>query len=87
MGRGENIAWGSGSRSTPRSIVRAWMASDGHWANILSAAFRDIGIGVSPGAPVVGGRPRRDLRDGLRRARLGDRRARFRSRGAGNMRA
>lgn len=51
---GENIAWGSGSRSTPRSIMRAWMGSDGHRANILSAAFRDIGIGVSPGAPVVG---------------------------------
>jgi uncharacterized protein YkwD len=55
---GENIAWGSGSRSTPRSIVRAWMASEGHRANILSAAFRDIGIGVTPGAPMVGvGRP------------------------------
>ena len=67
MGRGENLAWGSGSRSTPSSIVRAWMASDGHRANILSAAFRDIDHG-SPGAPVVGGWPCRDLRDGLRRA-------------------
>ena len=27
---GENLAWGSGERSTPRSIVRAWMNSPGH---------------------------------------------------------
>ena len=26
---GENLAWGSGERSTPRSIVRAWMNSAG----------------------------------------------------------
>src|SRR6202011_5092993 len=27
---GENIAYGTGSRSTPRSIVAAWMNSPGH---------------------------------------------------------
>jgi uncharacterized protein YkwD len=51
---GENIAWGSGSRSTPRSIAQAWMQSPGHRANILSAEFRDIGIGVAAGAPLTG---------------------------------
>lgn len=52
---GENIAWGSGSQATPRSIGRAWMDSPGHRANILSPAFREIGIGVAAGAPVSGG--------------------------------
>jgi len=51
---GENIAWGSGSRSTPRAIARAWIQSPGHRANILSADFHDIGIGVETGAPVNG---------------------------------
>jgi uncharacterized protein YkwD len=31
----ENIAWGTGPRSTPRSIVADWMASPEHRANIL----------------------------------------------------
>jgi uncharacterized protein YkwD len=49
---GENIAWGTGELSTPRSIVRAWMRSTGHRANILNGRFREIGIGISFGAPV-----------------------------------
>jgi uncharacterized protein YkwD len=49
---GENIAYGSGSRSTPRSIGRAWMNSPGHRANILSESFRQIGIGIASGTPV-----------------------------------
>jgi uncharacterized protein YkwD len=49
---GENIAWGTGSFATPRSIVRSWMHSPGHRANILNGGFRDIGIGIAPGAPV-----------------------------------
>jgi uncharacterized protein YkwD len=49
---GENIAWGTGPLATPRAIVRAWMHSPGHRANILNAGFRDIGIGIANGAPV-----------------------------------
>jgi uncharacterized protein YkwD len=49
---GENIAWGSGTLATPRSIVRAWMHSPEHRANILNGGFRDIGIGIATGAPV-----------------------------------
>ena len=49
---GENIAWGTGSLATPRSIVRAWMNSPGHKANILNRSFRQIGIGISFSAPV-----------------------------------
>ena len=49
---GENIAYGSGDRSTPRSIGRAWMNSSGHRANILSRRFRSIGVGIASGTPV-----------------------------------
>ena len=48
---GENIAWGSGSLSQPAAIVRAWMHSPPHRANILSRRFRDIGVGIVARAP------------------------------------
>jgi uncharacterized protein YkwD len=50
---GENIAWGAGRRSTPRRIARSWMDSSGHRANILTAGYRDLGVGVVAGAPVA----------------------------------
>ena len=40
---GENVAVGYG---TPRAVMRAWMHSPGHRANILSRRFRHIGVGV-----------------------------------------
>jgi uncharacterized protein YkwD len=49
---GENLAWGSGSQATPRSIVAAWMHSAGHRHNLLDPRFRVIGIGIAAGAPV-----------------------------------
>ncbi len=52
---GENIGWGSGSLAQPIAMVRAWMHSPPHRANILNRHFRDIGIGIAPGAPVGGG--------------------------------
>jgi len=51
---GENIGWGSGWLGRPIAMVRAWMHSPPHRANILSRHFRDIGIGIAPGAPVGG---------------------------------
>jgi uncharacterized protein YkwD len=51
---GENIAWGSWGYATPASIVQGWMHSPPHRANILNRSFREIGIGVSRGAPVGG---------------------------------
>ena len=51
---GENIAWGQGALAKPSAIVAAWMASPGHRANILRGAFREIGIGIAPGAPMAG---------------------------------
>lgn len=49
---GENIAWGSGTLSTPAQIVRVWMHSPGHRANILNRRFRSTGMGVVAGVPV-----------------------------------
>jgi uncharacterized protein YkwD len=48
---GENIAYGSGRRSSPRAIGTAWMNSPGHRGNILSGSFRSIGIGIARGTP------------------------------------
>lgn len=39
---GENIAMGY---STPAAVVEAWMNSEGHRANILSASYTQIGVG------------------------------------------
>src|SRR3954451_16215071 len=51
---GENLAWGDHSKSTPREIVKAWMASPGHRHNILTRGFREIGVAIVVGAPVDG---------------------------------
>ncbi|PKG23415.1 CAP domain-containing protein, partial [Niallia nealsonii] len=39
---GENIAKG---QTTPEEVVKAWMNSEGHRANILSSKFTHIGVG------------------------------------------
>ena len=39
---GENIAYG---QRTPQAMVNAWMNSSGHRANILNAAYTQIGVG------------------------------------------
>ena len=51
---GENLAWGQGSLATPRAIVTAWLQSSGHRANILSADYAEIGIGIAAGTPTAG---------------------------------
>lgn len=48
-GAGENIAWGSGSLGSVRSIMSAWLHSDGHRYNILRSRYRDKGIGLVKG--------------------------------------
>ena len=52
---GENLAWGTRRYSRPSVIMRMWMNSPGHRANILNASFKEIGIGVAYAAPVAGG--------------------------------
>lgn len=51
----ENIAWGSGSTGSPRSIVDAWMNSPPHRANILNRGFEHAGVAVDGGSPEGGG--------------------------------
>lgn len=46
---GENIAWGTGSYGTVRSIFTAWLQSPEHHANILGP-YREIGIAVRDGS-------------------------------------
>jgi uncharacterized protein YkwD len=42
---GENIAWNTG-RATAVDVVRQWMGSPSHRANILSSAWRELGLGA-----------------------------------------
>lgn len=56
---GENLAWGTLSLATPVAIVKAWIASPKHLANILESQYRETGIGVVPAVPasLSGGQP------------------------------
>ncbi len=49
-GAGENIGWGAGGKGSPRKIVKAWMNSPPHRANILGS-FEHAGAGVRWGSP------------------------------------
>ena len=46
---GENLAWGKGDRATAQGIVRGWLASPGHRANLLRPGWTRIGIGSRSG--------------------------------------
>ena len=46
---GENIAWVSGNDPAAR-VVRSWMQSPGHRENILTASYRESGIGLAMAA-------------------------------------
>lgn len=46
---GENVAWGVGDLATPAGIVRGWLASPSHRANLLSPRFRLVGLGTAIG--------------------------------------
>lgn len=48
---GENIAWGRGRRGSPAGIMRQWMASAPHRANVLASGMRDAGLGVVKRSP------------------------------------
>ena len=51
---GEVLAWGDGRFATPRATVAGFMRSRAHRLVVLTAAFRDVGVGVAPGAPARG---------------------------------
>ena len=42
---GENLYW-EGPSTTARRVVRAWMLSPGHRANLLSRDWRRVGVGA-----------------------------------------
>jgi uncharacterized protein YkwD len=46
---GENLAWGSGSYGQASTIVREWLASPAHRANLLHTGWTRIGIGLARG--------------------------------------
>jgi uncharacterized protein YkwD len=48
---GEDIGWGTGERATPNALVDAWLESDHHRRILLSAGYKEIGVGVAGGAP------------------------------------
>jgi uncharacterized protein YkwD len=50
---GENIAWGTGSYTTPAHIVAEWMNSPPHREVMLSAEYRNAGVAVTPAVPAV----------------------------------
>ena len=57
---GENLAWGTGRYAGARNIVRMWMNSPGHRANLLRPGWTRVGIGARvghflgyPGATVI----------------------------------
>jgi uncharacterized protein YkwD len=57
---GENLFYQSPTTIVAASVVRSWLASPGHRANMLSRAWRDVGVGSLslPSAPgVYGGSP------------------------------
>jgi uncharacterized protein YkwD len=46
---GENLAWGKGEKATARGIIRGWLASPSHRANLLRPGWTRIGIGHRTG--------------------------------------
>jgi uncharacterized protein YkwD len=46
---GENLAWGTGRLASASTIVRGWLRSPGHRANLLRPGFRRIGLGAATG--------------------------------------
>jgi uncharacterized protein YkwD len=47
---GENLAWGVGTYASPGNIVRQWLASPSHRANLLRPGYTRVGVGVLRGA-------------------------------------
>jgi len=46
---GENLAWGTGVYGAAKTIVREWLASPEHRANLLRPGFRAVGVGSAVG--------------------------------------
>jgi uncharacterized protein YkwD len=55
----QDLGWGTLSAATPAGIVKAWMHSPPHRQIILTAEFREAGVGVSAAVPSVLGAGKR----------------------------
>jgi uncharacterized protein YkwD len=49
---GEDLAWGTGSLSSPAATVAAWIASRTHNRVLLGADYREAGVGIAVGVPI-----------------------------------
>jgi uncharacterized protein YkwD len=49
---GENVATAGGEFATPANVVRGWMRSPGHRANVLARSFHATGVGIVLGMPL-----------------------------------
>jgi uncharacterized protein YkwD len=47
---GENLAWGTGALARARAVVKLWLASPEHRANLLYPGYRTVGVGVVHGS-------------------------------------
>jgi uncharacterized protein YkwD len=45
----ENLAWAHGARANPQAIVKMWLRSPPHRANLLRAGFRRVGVAAPRG--------------------------------------
>jgi uncharacterized protein YkwD len=51
---GEALAWGTQSRATPAVVVQEWLDSPHHRGILLDPQYRELAVGVAPGAPRPG---------------------------------
>lgn len=47
---GENLAWGTESLGSARSVMKAWLRSPSHRANILGSDYNQFGISLRAGS-------------------------------------
>jgi uncharacterized protein YkwD len=48
---GEALGWGTGTRATPAALIDEWLASPPHRHILLDPGYRELGVGISAGAP------------------------------------
>jgi uncharacterized protein YkwD len=46
---GENLAWGVGTHGSAAGVVRMWLASPSHRANLLRRNYQRVGLGIVVG--------------------------------------
>lgn len=43
---GENVFWISGNELTPEGVLKAWVESKGHYANLINPKYKQIGLSI-----------------------------------------